>query len=156
MIEFSSYANHCMAMSAHSTLRRSKWRFQNCEPNSAATIIADIKRPHNREPYLPRGPGKERISSCSGVCCSKVCNERGRVGHVCSQNLWQTESQKPFLEPHPPLYPECEGTWYNYMSMDSNGDFPTLNQSPINLSFSWKHVFQGHGVPTAPQTHGYL
>lgn len=22
--------------------------------------------------YLPRGPGKARISSCSGVCCSKV------------------------------------------------------------------------------------
>lgn len=137
-------------------MNTSEWWFQNCEPNSAAAIMTDIKRHHNGEPYLPRGPGKERISSCSGVCCSKVCNERGRVAHVCSQNLWQTDSQKLFLEPHPPLYPEGEGTRYNYTSMDYSGDFQTLNQSPRNLSFSRKHVFQGHGVQRAPQIHDYL
>lgn len=65
----------------------------NCEPNSAAAIRADIERQCHGEPYFPRGPGKERISSCSGVCCSSVCNERDKVAHRYSQNHQQTEPQ---------------------------------------------------------------
>lgn len=47
------------------------------EHRGPATLTRCPQRTVPGGTYLPSGPGKARISSCSGRCCSSVCGQGG-------------------------------------------------------------------------------